>query len=170
MLRLRQYKACDAEKIASWIKDEAVMRKWGVYSFDKFPVTKDDINKKYIELNGGCEEDNFYPLTAFDENGVVGSMIMKFTNREKTVLRFGFVIVDELKRGMGYGKEMLRLALKYAFEILKAEKVEIGVFENNPSAYFCYKSLGFCEADNKAAEVYLISGEEWKYLTLEIEK
>lgn len=49
-------------------------------------------------------------------------------------LRLGFVIVDDTKRGKGYGKEMLSLAVKYAFEIFKAEKLTIGVFANNPSA------------------------------------
>lgn len=54
-------------------------------------------------------------MTAFDETGVVGHLIMRFTDAEKTILRFGFVIVDDMKRGQGLGKEMLLLALKYAF-------------------------------------------------------
>lgn len=36
----------------------------------------------------------------------------------------------DAKRGMGYGKEMLKLSLKYAFEILKVKKVTLGVFWN----------------------------------------
>lgn len=61
-------------------------------------------------------------MTAFDETGVVGHLIMRFTDEEKKTLRFGFVIVNDTKRGMGYGKEMLKLAIKYAFDILKVEK------------------------------------------------
>ena len=41
--------------------------------------------------------------------------------------RFGWVIVDDTLRGKGYGKEMLLLGLKYAFDIFKVERVTIGV-------------------------------------------
>ena len=93
---------------------------------------------------------------------------MRFTDTEKKVLRFGFVIVDDTKRGMGYGKEMLQLSLKYAFEILKVEKVTIGVFENNPLAYFCYKSVGFKDVQTDSYEYYSFMNEKWKCLELEI--
>ena len=58
-------------------------------------------------------------------------------------MRFGFVIVDSSKRGKGYGKGMLELAIRYAFDILKAERITLGVFENNAPAYRCYKAVGF---------------------------
>ncbi len=166
MIRLRQYKPCDAKAIVSWIKDEEALRKWGSDRFGDFPITADDINEKYSDNNGDCiEEDNFYPVTAFDECGIVGSMIMRFTDNEKNVLRFGFVIVDDTKRGKGYGKEMLRLSIKYAFEIFGARKITIGVFDNNPSALHCYKSVGFKEVGE---EFYNIMGEKWRCVELEM--
>lgn len=95
------------------------------------------------------EPDNFYPMTAFDENGIVGHLIMRYTDEKKTTLRLGFVIVDDTKRGMGYGKEMISLSLKYAFEIYKAERVTIGVFENNMHAYYCYEAAGFKDVETE---------------------
>lgn len=170
MIRLRPYKSCDAYDIVSWIKDEISLRKWSADRFESFPITADDMNKKYIDCNGDCVDmDNFYPMTAFDESGVVGHLIMRFIDKEKTILRFGFIIVDDSKRGMGYGKEMLQLALKYAFEILKVKKVILGVFENNPSAYFCYKAVGFNDIQINNSEYYYVMGEKWKCLELEIE-
>lgn len=114
-----------------------------------------------------AEVDNFYEMTAFDETGVTGHLIMRFTDEEKTILRFGFVIVDDAKRGMGYGKAMLALALQYAFGILKVEKVTLGVFENNMPAYHCYKAVGFQDVPLDEAEYYEILGERWKCLELE---
>lgn len=165
MLRLRQYKSCDANIIASWIKNEESLIKWSADRYKKFPVTADDINDKYIKNNGDCpQNDNFFPFTAFDESGVVGHLIMRFTDEQKQVLRFGFVIVDDSKRGKGYGKEMLRLALKYAFEFLMVQKVTLGVFETNVSAFYCYKSVGFTQVGE---EVYNIAGKNWKCIELE---
>lgn len=170
MLRLRPYKMSDAKTIIAWCKDETAFRKWTSDRYENFPITEIDMNKKYIDNNGDCiKPDNFYPMTAFDESGIVGHLIMRFTDEEKTVLRFGFVIVDDTKRGKGYGKEMISLSLKYAFEILKADRVNIGVFENNMSAYYCYKAAGFkdVEAEEMICELF---GEKWKVLELELTK
>ena len=94
---------------------------------------------------------------------------MRFTDDNKNELRFGFVIVDDEKRGKGYGKEMLQLAIEYAFKILKVQKITLGVFENNEPAYYCYKSVGFKDVQLKEYEYYHVMGENWKCLELEME-
>ena len=65
---------------------------------------------------------------------------------------------------------MLKQGLKYAFEILGAEKVTIGVFENNLPAYRCYKAVGFQEVFMEKEETAEIKGEKWKIIELEITK
>ncbi len=168
-LRLRQYKPCDADRIVSWIKDEDALRKWSADRFGNFPITSEDINNKYFNNNGDCtEDDNFYPVTAFDEDGVVGHLILRYTDKEKKVIRFGFVIVDDSKRGKGYGRQMLTLAIKYAFDIFGAEKITLGVFDNNQSAYRCYKAAGFTETGEEILCEFF--GEQWRQIEMEIKR
>lgn len=168
-LKLRPYKPKDAELIVSWIKDERAFRKWSSDRYETYPIKAEDINYKYMECNGDCEEpDNFYPMIAEDENGPIGHIILRYTNAEKTVIRLGFIIVDDSKRGMGYGKSMIQMATKYAFDMLKAKKVTLGVFENNPSAYYCYKAAGFQEISMEQECIFEILGEKWKCIELEI--
>lgn len=167
MLRLRPYKACDAETIVSWIGDEVAFRKWSADRFDHYPLTAEDLNRHY---DGFADSDSFFEMTAFDETGVVGHMIMRFIDEQKTVIRFGFVIVDDKKRGMGCGKRMLELAVKYAFEILGVEKITLGVFENNEPAHMCYKAVGFRETPTGEAKFCRFFGEEWKCLELELKR
>ena len=165
MLRLRPYKDCDAETIVSWVGDELAFRKWCADRFDHYPITAEDLKRHYHAFD---ESDNFYQMTAFDETGVVGHMIMRFTDAQKTALRFGFVIVDIQKRGKGYGHKMLELAKRYAFDILQAEKITLGVFENNASAYWCYRAAGFRDAPGAEVSYYPIMGQSWKCLELEM--
>lgn len=61
---------------------------------------------------------------------------------------------------------MISLSLKYAFDILKVDKVTIGVFENNMPAYYCYKAAGF--KDIEARLQCEIFGEMWRILELEL--
>lgn len=144
MLRLRPYKKSDAESIIKWIQDEESFRKWSAGRYESYPVTADDINQNYesCEAKGG-----FYEMTAFDEDGICGHLILRFTDEEMQHLRLGFVIVDDSKRGKGYGREMLALALKYGFEMLKASEISIVVFDNNPAAIRCYEAVGFRKAE-----------------------
>lgn len=169
-LRLRPYKPSDASTIVSWIKDESSMRRFSSDRYEAYPITAKDMNEKYGGNNGDCvEEDNFYPFTAFDDSGIVGHFIMRFTDQAKKVIRFGFVVVDDTKRGKGYGKQMINLAIKYAFEIFKADKLTLGVFANNDSAYHCYKAAGFKELLGQEG-YYDILGERWKCIEMELNR
>ena len=88
-------------------------------------------------------------FTAIYDEKIVGFLIMKRFEESFDILRFCYVIVDDTKRGNGYGKQMMILALKYAKEIFGAKKVSLGVFECNVAAYNCYKSVGF----NKISQI-----------------
>ena len=142
MLRLRPYKSCDSKHIADWIKNEETFVKWGGERFGSYPINAKIIDDKYRLNNGDCvEDDNFYPMTAFDDSGVVGHFIMRYINGNNKILRFGWV-----------------------------EKVTIGVFENNIPAYKCYKSIGFNEIATDCYETETVNGEESKIIELEITK
>lgn len=131
MLRLRPYKKDDAETILSWIKDEKVFYKWTAGILGEYPISVEQFNVV----------SNLMAFTAIDDNEIIGFFTMRRPNEFFEELRFGFVIVDSEKRGQGYGKKMLELGLKYAKEIFGANKVSLGVFENNKPEYFCYKII-----------------------------
>ena len=148
MLRLRPNKPCDAQKIISWCQDEETFRKWGGDHFGTYPISAEIMNYVYLEKNGDCAEaDNFYPLTAFDEDGICGHFIMRYLHGNNRIIRFGWVIVAPDHRGKGYGKEMLSAGIRFAREIYHAEKLSIGVLEDNDSAHYCYRSVGFKDTE-----------------------
>jgi len=166
MLRLRPYRRSDAGIVISWIKNERMFRFWCADRFENYPITADDLNNQY-ENSPGCDE--VYHFTAYDETGIVGHINIRFPEPGNiNTVRLGYVIIDDQKRGQGLGKEMVSLALKYSFEIMKADKVTIGVFEENVSALRCYLSVGF--KDTGIAEKFSFGSEEWLCKELEIMK
>ena len=114
---------------------------WSNGKFE-YPLTMEQL-ETYFQT--WCvDEENGWLMTALDETGnPVGHFIMRLADYEAESIRFGFIIVDPNARGKGYGKEMIRLALKYAFEVLGMKRASLGVFENNPSAKACYEAVGF---------------------------
>ena len=160
MLRLRPYQDTDADVILSWPMDDKAFYQWTAGILGEYPLTKE----RFSQLKALTR------FTLLDENEVAGFFTLRNPTNIPEEVRFGFVIVDPRKRGKGYGKEMLRLGLKYAFGIYGAQKATLGVFENNPSAYFCYKAAGFRDVTVENQETYRVMGEDWKCLELMIEE
>lgn len=158
MLRLRPYNEKDTEIILSWSKDEIAFYKWSAGVLGEYPISKEQfgfVNK-------------LMPFTAINDDEVIGSFTIRRPSENFDELRFGFLVVDPQKRGQGYGKRMLQLGIKFAKEIFGAKKVSLGVFENNESAYYCYKAVGFQDIVLEKTEKYTVLGEEWKCLELEM--
>ena len=162
---LRRFEAADGAAILSWIKNEREFRLWSADRFGDYPITPEELADHY----GRCAETGaFFPFTAVDGNGdAVGHLILRYTDDHKKEVRFGFVIVDSCRRGQGLGREMLGLAKKYAAAELHAQRISLGVFENNASALNCYKAVGFAEK-KRQDEYYSVLGERWKCLEMEL--
>ena len=167
-MKLRPYKPADAQTILSWVRDEETFRKWVTDRYPHYPISPAEMNEKYFDHNGDCPEpDNFYPMTACDETGLLGHMILRFTAPD--TIRFGFVIVDDSRRGAGIGRQMLGMAVKYAAEFLGAKKLTIGVLENNPGALRCYLGAGFREAEQAEPVYYDLLGQRIRCIELEMD-
>lgn len=151
MLRLRPYQDADRSTILSWPMDEKAFYRWTAGRLGEYPLTPE----------GFAHTNALMRFTLLDESEAAGFFTLRHPGESLDEVRFGFVIVDPRKRGRGYGKEMLRLGLKFAFEIYGAKKASLGVFENNPSAYACYKAVGFRDVPGAAREAYCVLGEEW---------
>lgn len=165
MLRLRPFRTPDAKEIITWTKEPEEFYKWSAGILGDFPVSE----KRLLEAVSGREANTkYFPLTAFDENGLAGFFTIRTPGEDDKKVRFGYVIVNPSMRGKGYGKEMLKLGLKFAFDVYGAEEVSLGVFDNNKPAYYCYKSVGFEE--NGKREEYTLAGEKWLDIEMEIHR
>lgn len=161
-MTLRKFQNTDAETIIRWIRSEREFREWCADRYDHYPIDAADIVSNY----GNCgRRGGFFPLTAVDDNNVpVGHLILRYTDTEKTTVRFGFVIIDSSRRGEGLGKEMLGLAREYAVNKLGAETLTLGVFESNLPALNCYAAAGFRKAGE--TDVFEAFGEKWRVIEM----
>ena len=148
-MRIRKYTSTDASAILSWTRDEKAFYQWSAGVLGTYPITEEDF--AFVE--------NLDAFTAYDDDGIVGFFTLRKPS-EQNILRIGFVIVDPDKRGKGYGKQMMKLALGIAFG-RGAEAVSLGVFENNLPAYYCYKAAGFEDVVLDETETYEVLGETW---------
>ena len=106
-MQLWPFNPDDAATILNWCKDQHTFRLWSADRYKDFPAKSEEMMEQY-------KGNNMYPLTAVFYGAVIGHILMRYPSEDKTVIRFGFVIVDDSKRGMGYGKQMLHIAIDYA--------------------------------------------------------
>jgi len=166
MLRLRPYKSSDAKYIINWIKDEKSFAMWCADKF-QYPLTEEQL-KEYKENYE--KDENGWLMTAINEKGTpVGHFLMRMADYKNESIHLGFIIVDSGIRGKGYGKEMLTLAIKYAFEILKVSRITLVVYDNNPSAHNCYRSIGFVE-EKYNEKIFPYKDEQWSTYDMAISR
>ena len=164
-MHFRKYEESDAKKILSWIDNERDFRLWSADRYGEYPIKAEDININYRTCS---EKGNFYPMTLVDDdNNIIGHLIFRNPGEDKTVVRLGFIIVDNKIRGKGFGRILLELAIKYAKEKLNATELSLGVFMNNQSAYRCYFSVGFREVGIEKG-VCNYKGECWDCIEMEL--
>lgn len=140
------------------------MRQWCADRYEHYPVTPEDMNA-YHERD--IDGQHSRALTMTDDDDIVGYITLRTPADNPTEQRLGFVIVDDSKRGCGLGKSLVSMAIDYAFKVLKAAKVSLGVFENNLSAIHCYEAAGFQRVSRLDTERYECLGETWNCIEME---
>ena len=155
MIRIRPYMDSDQETVLSWCDGEDTFLKWTFGVLGEYPVTAEKFRKT----------GEYMRFTAIDEEGPAGFFIARNPGGNPDELRFGFAIVCPGKRDMGIGKEMIKQGLIYAFRIYGADRVTLGVYEENHNAASCYRSAGFHETGKW--ETYTVGGKEYQVFEME---
>lgn len=163
MMRLRPYKPCDGDIVASWLTDERIFAMWSANRY-QYPMTGAQLNAR---MDGAADNPHEFMMTALGEDGSpAGYFLLRNANYETNSIHIGFIVVDAGKRGRGYGVQMLTLAKKYCFEVLGMHRITLGVYDRNERARKCYEKMGFRPYAEEKAD-FEFHGERWKVITME---
>ncbi len=141
-MRIRPYIECkDFDEIKNWMTEERAHAMWCA-NFIHYPMEKDNFAKVMQEL---AERFGDSPYVATSDKGELIGFFCYSVDVDHDEGMLKFVLNNPQYRGKGYGKEMLRLAVRYAFEITNVQAVHLNVFPENENAKKCYESVGFIE-------------------------
>lgn len=165
-MRIRLYiEEKDFEYLAKWINDEKIHALWCA-NLMPYPITKENLHS-FLEKNAMEWTDSAY--VAMEDNGKVMGFFCYSVNVDDNSGFLKLIVVDREKRGVGYGKKMLQLALKYAFDITGVESVRINVFDENAAAKHCYEKIGFVE-ESISKDIFPYKDETWSRCHMIIKK
>ncbi len=165
MIRLRPFKRQDIENMLHWMPEERAFAMWSANLF-QFPLNLEEMNA-YVQKQ---ETDaSSFIMAALDERGeLVGHFLVRNIDYVNEAAHIGFIVLDPTCRGKGYGKEMLRKAMQYAFSVLQVKKVTLRVFDSNPAAISCYEAVGF-EVQTVEKASFQYKDEKWDCILMKID-
>lgn len=156
-MRLRPFiENKDFDEIKNWISDERTHAMWCA-NLIHYPMEKENFHDVMAEI---AEKFNDCPYIATTDDGKPVGFFCYSANLSTNEGMFKFVMVSPEYRGKGFAREMLTLALKYAFDITKVEAVTLNVFPENIKAKKCYESIGFVERKTDSG-AFKFNNELW---------
>lgn len=164
-MRLRPYKKGDFAYLQKWIGDERTHALWCADRLP-FPLTEEAFQEM---LEAGERDWGSCGYTFTEDSGLPVGFLLYNVNEEENYGFASYIMVDNSLRGKGYGTQMLKRLLKYAFLITNVAEVRLNVFDVNERAKRCYEKAGFTE-EAFTAEALMFEGENWGRFMMKAEK
>ncbi|MBQ5398402.1 MAG: UDP-4-amino-4,6-dideoxy-N-acetyl-beta-L-altrosamine N-acetyltransferase [Ruminococcus sp.] len=152
----------DASNIVRWRNSPSVMS----YFIYRTPLTEEGHLRWFEEKVASGEVVQF--IITLDGRDV-GSVYFQDIDRVNKKCEYGIFIGDESCRGKGAGSQAAKLALDYAFEELKMNRVYLRVFADNERAIKSYENAGF-KFEGKFRQDVIIDGKAYDMVFMAILK
>ena len=124
-MRIRPYiSVLDFDEMEKWITDERTHAMWCA-NLISYPLQKRNFEETLAEFAAKFKDS---PYVATTNEGTLVGFFCYSVNTDTNEGMLKFVVTAPEFRGKGYGREMVALAVKYGFEITKADAVQLNVF------------------------------------------
>jgi RimJ/RimL family protein N-acetyltransferase len=150
-VRLRAIEPEDWSAFSTWDEETDTAR--SAY-FIPFPKSKEAARKWAIEEALKQPENDQFTLVIEDVEGqFVGTLNTHNCDPRNGTFRYGVAIRQEHRR-KGYASEAIRLVLRYFFDELRYQKVNVNVYEFNQESVLLHERLGFRKEGRLRRMVY----------------
>jgi RimJ/RimL family protein N-acetyltransferase len=148
----------DAEVFASWFDDPRATRLAGFRPI--WPMNRASAQERLEEwVKASPGTINFAVRTIADDRLVGGIGLMDINGADGQA-QLGLSVYKQDDWGHGYGREMIVLALRYAFNELNLHRVWLTTAGFNERAMKLYEKLGF-RHEGRGREHILLDGTRW---------
>lgn len=93
-----------------------------------------------------------------EDGKILGEAVINDLDREKSEANFRIALFTSTARGHGTGTWMTEEVCRYAFEVMKLERLTLDVLQTNPRARKVYEKAGFVLDSSCEEEIVNITG------------
>jgi RimJ/RimL family protein N-acetyltransferase len=143
--------ADDAEQYARWLSDPEVTDLLGT-SHEVITVL---CEKDWIHNNIKDNKSYFFGIVKHKNDELIGNIGFLEIEHVHRTATLGIFIGDSKNCGKGYGTQAMKLAVKYGFDVLNLNNIDLSVFDFNERAVKSYIKAGFKEYGRRRQAFYI---------------
>lgn len=138
-VRLRAIEREDIPRFLRWLNDPEVTRYLTIF----MPLSREE-EEHWFEQQ--LQDRSRKVLAIETEDGEhIGNISLEDIHWKDRQATLGIVIGEKERWGQGYGTDAVRTLLRFAFEELNLNRIQLSVFDFNERARRCYRRCGFQE-------------------------
>lgn len=140
-VKLRAYEASDIDRAREFVNDPEL--KYLLTPGIPFPLTEDD-EKKFIESISAFKDNYSFAIETI-EGAYIGGCGINTVDWKNSTCIIGIFIGDKEYWGKGYGSDAMRLLIRFIFEEMNLNRIQLNVYDFNKRAIKSYEKCGFVE-------------------------
>ncbi|MBB6730274.1 GNAT family N-acetyltransferase [Cohnella zeiphila] len=142
-IMLREYRLEDLVPIRAWVNDPEVVESLSdIFLYPQTLESTESYLRMMMEPRPDCRG---FIIADAQTQLYIGQINLDAIDWKNRVGRIGIVIGSPERFGRGYGTEAMRLLVRFAFEQMGLNRLELDVYDFNERALRCYRSCGFRE-------------------------
>lgn len=146
----RPIEPTDEPDLRRWVNDP---RNWSTLSFR--PPINAVGERRWIDSLGDPDASRIVFGVVERESGrMIGTAGLNAIQPQARRATFGLMIGEVDRQNRGYGSEATALTLRFGFEELNLNRIELSVFDYNPCGVRCYEKAGFVFEGRLRQRVY----------------
>lgn len=145
----RPLESDDIPLVQRWINDPAVRR-----TLLHRPPLNQHREREWIESQGRNEQDYTFGLVRKEADRLIGCCGLHRVNPVNRSATLGISIGETSCHNRGFGTEAVRLLLRFGFEELNLNRIQLSVLANNPRGIRAYQKAGFVQEGCLRQAVY----------------
>ena len=153
---LRPLTGEDAAAFVPWVNDAEVTRTLAVGA----AVMDRQAERAWIEKMNASGSDVLFGIVVQETDRLIGSIGLNQIDFRYRSASLGMMIGEKSMWGKGYGTEATRLVVRYAFEELHLNRVQLHVYEYNLRGLRVYEKVGF-RREGVLRQEHVYDGRFW---------
>ncbi|MEO0469880.1 MAG: GNAT family protein [Bacteroidota bacterium] len=148
-IRLRGLEPEDADTFFQWNQDIQTQ-----HGLDQiwFPGSKARVREwaEQKSQQSGEKDEFFFVIEELSSGQIAGMIHPSNCDRQNGTFSYGVGIIEAFRR-KGYAQEAIRMVLRYYFEELGYQKVNVGIYAYNEASIKLHVQMGFTEEGRQRA-------------------
>ena len=169
LLELQAFTAGDCQQLIGWVPDARFLLQWAGPRYT-FPLDEAQLRGTLGLAEGDKPSYYVFKAVRLPERDVIGHVQLMNIGYDRSTCVLGRVLIaDPELRRKGYGTQLVRLAVEFAFDELGLDEIRLSVFDLNQAAVRCYERLGFTQSEFREG-ARQFGDDAWNLIVMRLRK